>query len=328
MRGWSVTTPAPIAFFTFNRPAHTARSLDALSQSIGFEDHPLVIYCDGPKGEKTSELVQTRAVALAFAESFKAEVVVRDHNLGCAPSIVAGVGELCRQHGSVIVVEDDLVVSPSFLAYMGQALEHYRDCGRVMQVAGHSWIQRPSGLFDAYISPIPTAWGWATWWRAWESCDWNAAESGYAQLQRDPQLRRQFDLDGCFPFSRMLGELAAGSIDSWAILWWWHVFRSRGEAVCPNSSLVYNAGVDGSGAHGRRRRLTTAPGSTVRRLQRTSMRKPPPLLHTWRLPPADLIEPGVQAAIGRSSLARGYLRGRDAQHWLATLKSLVPHHAS
>ena len=38
--------------------------------------------------------------------------------MGLANSIIAGVTELCNRYGRVIVVEDDLVVSPYFLKYM------------------------------------------------------------------------------------------------------------------------------------------------------------------------------------------------------------------
>jgi hypothetical protein len=65
----------------------------------------------------------------------------------------------------VIVLEDDLLVSSGFLAYMNKALE-VQDVERVAQVSGYQFpIGFPPGLSD--FLPVVTSWGWATWKRAW-----------------------------------------------------------------------------------------------------------------------------------------------------------------
>ena len=75
---------------------------------------------------------------------------------------------LCEKYGCVVVVEDDLEVSPDFLKFMFNALERYSDDEDVMQVAGHT-IAPPDDLKkDAFFLPITTTWGWGTWDRAWK----------------------------------------------------------------------------------------------------------------------------------------------------------------
>src|SRR5207253_2516275 len=113
-------------------------------------------------------------------------------NRGLARSVIDGVTRLCGSHGRVIVLEDDLLVSRGFLAYMNEALDRYARHERVMQVAGYSldaFRPEPRALF----LPIATSWGWATWARAWS----HFQEQPVA-LERllDPGYRRGFDMDG------------------------------------------------------------------------------------------------------------------------------------
>ena len=46
---------APIVVFTYARPEHTRKMLDALAGNIGSGESRLFIFCDGPKNEKTVE---------------------------------------------------------------------------------------------------------------------------------------------------------------------------------------------------------------------------------------------------------------------------------
>ena len=113
-----------------------------------------------------------RKILRRRAKSFSATIVERDTNFGLAKSIVDGVNSLCDEYGTVVVVEDDLEVSPDFLKFMSVALERYYDAEEVMQIAGHA-IAPPSDLKNqAFFLPITTTWGWGTWKRAWNSFSW------------------------------------------------------------------------------------------------------------------------------------------------------------
>jgi hypothetical protein len=51
----------------------------------------------------------------------------------------------------------------------------------------------------------------------------------------------------------MLEQQMNGKRDSWAIRWYWSVFKENGLVLFPPLSLVRNNGFDGSGTHGRGR---------------------------------------------------------------------------
>ncbi len=119
---------SPIAFFTYKRPEHTRQSLESLTQNEGAEQSELFIFCDGPKRPEDQEGVrQVREVVRSKQWCGNVLIVERESNMGCANSIISGVTEVCEKYGRVIVLEDDLVLSPFFLDYMNKALELYKD---------------------------------------------------------------------------------------------------------------------------------------------------------------------------------------------------------
>jgi hypothetical protein len=155
---------------------------------------------------------------------------------------------VCAQHGRAIVVEDDLLVAPQFLTFLNRGLEQYADEPNVFQVSGYMFPVAPEISSDGLFLPLISCWGWGTWQRAWSQFDPTAA--GFSRLERDPELRARFNLDGSYDYFGMLKDQVEGRIDSWGVRWLLSVFLKGGLVLYPRRSLVQNVGVDGSGTHG------------------------------------------------------------------------------
>lgn len=235
----------PIALFAYKRAEHTRRALESLVSNHGFRAEDLVVFCDGPRSRSDKRLVEkTREVIHRFGLK-GAKIVERDRNQGLSRSIVQGVAQICKSYGRAIVLEDDLEVSPWFLEYMEEGLRRYQVEERVMQVSGHTFVDCDQAGNKAAFLPLTTTWGWATWDRAWRRFD--ARATGFATLQKNRSLRHQFDLDGAYPYFRLLEEYVAGRADSWGIRWYLTVFLAGGLTLYPGKTLVKNIGLDGSG---------------------------------------------------------------------------------
>ena len=243
-----VSACAPIALFTFKRPEHTRRTLEALARNPEFAQSELHIFCDGSRrADEDAAVLATREVVRQWAHPAKT-VHESPVNRGLAASIIDGVSRLCAAHGRVIVVEDDLVVAPVFLDFLNRGLDSYADDGRVMQISGHMFPVDLSGTdSDAVFLPFTTSWGWATWQRAWAQFD--PAMQAFERLVGDRALRRRFDLDNAYPYFAMLKKQKAREIDSWAIRWYLSVFMRDGLVLYPRRTLIENVGFDGSGTH-------------------------------------------------------------------------------
>jgi len=241
---------APIALFIYKRPEHARRTIASLKACPGFAESPLYVFADGARTRADLPAVQATRAAARELLGPRAVFVERDQNLGLANSIIAGTTELCRRHGRVVVVEDDLVVAPQFLPFLNEGLDAYEDQPGVMQVAGHMFaVPSLADTQEALLLPMTTSWGWATWKRAWDLFDPDA--TGWRErLNADVEIKR-FNLDGSYDYYRMLKRQMSGDIDSWAIRWHYTVFANDGLTLFPPRTLVVNAGLDGSGTHDR-----------------------------------------------------------------------------
>jgi hypothetical protein len=255
-----VTAQAPVAVFAYRRADHLRRTLRSLRSCAGFDGTPLYLFSDGPKGpSEASDVDRVREVAYTELGS-QAEYHLSPVNRGLSGSVITGVRTVLERHETVVVVEDDLELSSSFLAYMSAALERYSGERRVMQVSGHAFqVPELSKRQSALFLPFTTSWGWGTWRRAWEQLDTESV--GWRRLAEDAELRRRFNLGDTYDYATMLERQMSGVGDSWAIRWYWTVFLATGLVLFPPSSLVRNIGMDGTGTHGRGilRRLRPSP---------------------------------------------------------------------
>lgn len=236
---------APIALFTFKRPVHTRAALIALLANPEIYMSPLYIFCDGARNQaEHADVAASRATVRSLAPAH-AVIIERENNLGVDVSIVTEVGELCGRYGRVIVVEDDLEVSPSFLAYMNTALDRYESVHQVVQISGYMFPVNFSTAHTAVFLPYMTSWGWGTWSRALKHFD--GAGHCYIKLVNSFSQRRKFDLDGAYPYFRMLRKNIKKAVPAWDIMFYLSIFFSNNVVLHPVNSLVRNNGFDGSG---------------------------------------------------------------------------------
>lgn len=239
---------APIAFFTYNRPEHTHNSLMSLAENPEAKESELFVFCDAPKEKEHEKGVEeVRQIVRSRQWCGSVHVVERMENLGCAKSIIDGVTRICETFGKIIVIEDDLVLSPHFLGYMNKALDLYEQDQRVVQISGHMFPIRFDNDTDAIFLPFISSWGWATWQRAWKLFDPDM--SGYEKIKKNNKLRHKFDINGSYNYSDMMEAQKDGKIDSWAIRWYMSTFLNDGLTLYPVKTLVENKGFDGSGVH-------------------------------------------------------------------------------
>lgn len=236
---------APIVLFTYNRPDHTQMAVESLLKNIEAKDSDLFIFSDGPKNEKAAEGVKQNRMYIHSITGFKSiHIVEREKNWGLANSLIAGITEVINQYDKVIVVEDDLVLSPYFLQFMNDALEKYKDDDRV-------------GTITAYVPPIKEdlpntfflmyfmCWGWATWKRAWD-----LLEKDPKPLLRGLRFKKtKFDVGGGVGNYGNLYCQKVGLVDSWYVRYYASLFLKGKLSFYPGHTLSANNGLDGTGTH-------------------------------------------------------------------------------
>ena len=242
-----INTLAPIAVVAFNRPDALKSSLASLAQNPLSENSDLFIFIDGPRENHSNEkqkVLQVKSIAEA-ATGFKSITVkASEQNKGLAKSIIGAATELLDQYGKVIVVEDDLYLSPSFLTFMNTMLEAYKNDSRIMQVTGYSVkIRHPERFHcDYYMTHRAHSWSWGTWKDRWETVDWEVKD--FEELAASKKKQKAFNVFGSDLYG-MLKGWKIGLNNSWYVRFCYSMHKQERFSLAPIHSLVRN---DGFGA--------------------------------------------------------------------------------
>jgi hypothetical protein len=235
-----------LAVFSYNRRKHLSSVLADLEAQKNINDFDFHLFCDGFKNKKDLfSVIFNMLTASVWAARTSSRLHLKTRNQGLASSIKSGVDLLLREYQGVTVVEDDLSLSKNFLKFHSECLDFYQANDNVYQISGHTFVDNTECNSTCFF-PITSTWGWSTWPRAWKYYDSSA--TGWP-VDKDSEIRNRFDLDGAYPFSRILDGRIQGNNQSWGILWYWSVFKNNGLVVYPPVSLVENNGFDGSGTH-------------------------------------------------------------------------------
>ena len=238
---------SPIVLFVYARPEHTRKALNSLAQNKEAIESELIIYSDGPKNEKTADLVAEVRTIVAHVSGFKSVTThFSSENKGLSQSIISGVSEVLRKYSSCIVLEDDLVLSPHFLSFMNDGLSKYSTDNRVASIHGYVYPTQAS-LPENFFMKGADCWGWGTWKRAWDLFEEDGSK--LLELLKKKRLVNEFDFGGSHSFSSLLRKQIKGKVDSWAIRWHASIFLQNMLTLYPGQSLVQNIGNDKSGTH-------------------------------------------------------------------------------
>lgn len=239
--------PAPIALFVYARPEHTAKTLEALRRNTMAAESDLVVFSDGARGGADRANVAAVRELVNRVTGFRSITVVeRPRNVGLAKNIIDGVTQVCEARGAVIVLEDDLVSTSHFLRYMNDGLQIYEATTRVASI--HSYMfPMATPLPETFFLRGADCWGWATWKRAWDFFNPNAAE--LLRRLESSGLQKEFDFGGYYPYSEQLRRQAEGRSDTWAARWYASAFLADMLTLHPCRSLVHHLGADGSGTN-------------------------------------------------------------------------------
>ena len=244
---------APIVFFAYNRPHHTRQVLEALHRNKYADESSLFIYTDGPAPDASEEILEAiDAVKKIVHEKKwckKVNIIEAAVNKGLVSSTIEGLTKILNEFGKVIVMEDDVLVSPGFLTYMNDALDFYENNPKVMHISAFARpdIDVTEVKESTYFFYHTTTWGWGTWKRAWDKFTPDAMAVMEAAKKKGGT--RKLNMDGTFEFFWGLHAIAKSNMNSWNTIWHSIVFLNDGLVLYPKKSLVSNIGHDGSGTN-------------------------------------------------------------------------------
>ena|GEM_PF-385691 len=241
---------APIVLFAYNRPQHCLQTLQALKSNALASESILYVFCDGYKdncGEDEKKLVmETRNVVRQGKWCKEVIVFESDKNKGLAESIISGVTEIAEKHGKVIVLEDDIAVSPFFLQYMNDALNFYENEPKVWHISGYAQKFYEKIESDTFFTKHMNCWGWATWADRWKFFE-KDPKAVLARIKRSEIS--EFTYKSKSGYFRQIKSNITGRRNTWAAFWYSTIFFNGGLCLNSKRTFVRNIGMDGSGVH-------------------------------------------------------------------------------
>jgi 2-polyprenyl-3-methyl-5-hydroxy-6-metoxy-1,4-benzoquinol methylase len=239
------STKPPVALFVFNRYEDLQETLDCLKTN---DIDKLYIFADGPRNESDKKGTTKVRELIDAIDWVKTEKVYQNNNKGLSESIQSGLDYVFKFHDNVVVVEDDVCVSPGFYGYMCQTLEFYKDD---KQVAGITGLRYPFSRtyldkyeYDVFFAPRFSSWGWGTWKDTW------------VEMEKNTGKILSYLKSSTIEFSKAGDDIpkTIRALESGQLLGCWDVYclismlRNNQVFVWPKNNMVRNNGI-GTGSH-------------------------------------------------------------------------------
>jgi hypothetical protein len=243
---------SPIILFCYNRHDKVIEVIKNLQENYLAKDSELFVFCDGPKSEKDLIEVRKTHEVLDKISGFKNVVIEkRSLNFGLANSVIYGVNKVLEKHQKLIVLEDDIIVSKSFLKFMNEALDFYENDEKLFSICAFNFdsnlYKKRQYLEDVFfVKKRGSSWGWATWKNRWQKVNFDITD--YEIFKNNKAQIKLFNQYGS-NLSEMLERHMLNKIDSWFIRVTYHQFRNNLGTIFPVKSLAKNIGFDGLGTH-------------------------------------------------------------------------------
>ncbi len=243
---------APVILFAYNRPELVYETLRSLSANLLADVSKLIIFSDGPKPNfDTNEIRKIEEVRrILRLEQWCASVEIREAavNKGLANSVIDGVTEVIEKCGKVIVLEDDVILSPFFLSYMNAALNKYEDRKQVMAIGSWTYFTRRDFKGEPFFFRFVDSIAWGTYKRSWDLFEKDSLKM--LQKLNEQSLLTTFNgFRNIGYFEPMFQKQIEGKIDSWAIRWTATTILNGGLSVFPPVSMAKHMGFTKDSTH-------------------------------------------------------------------------------
>lgn len=212
----------------------------------------LFLYQDGPRGEGDMAGIEAcRKIVSDENIDWECEVHRRylDHNEGCDPSGFRSHQWAFSLADKVMVLEDDVVPSPSFFPFCKEMLDKYENDERISMIAGFNIDEVSPDCSDSYFfTSAFSIWGWASWRRVAQRWD---PSYGFMHdpetLQRLETIAKERRLRS--DMMQMFRDHSQSGKEYFETIYWADMLLHDSLAIMPAKNQINNIGLTGDSTH-------------------------------------------------------------------------------
>ena len=180
----------PIIIAAYNRPNALCRILASLRKANYPQEVKLIISIDGEGSQDVIDMAND--FLWEFGEK---EIVIHEYNLGLRQHILS-CGDLSLNYDGIILLEDDLYVSPVFYHYTIQAFKFYQQDTNVAGISLYAHDFNETALFpfrpmldgsDVFFLQLASSWG-----QCWSAKQWLLFKEWYEKEASQEILSETF----------------------------------------------------------------------------------------------------------------------------------------
>ena len=199
-------------------------------------------------GGKDSKAVSTqdeslqRIYDLAVTLSITLIVRRRHSNAGLAVGVIEGITWFFQHEEFGVILEDDLLISPSFFNFISEAQSRFEVFPDVALISGNNYfaLETNKAILTCHY---PLIWGWATWRDVWSEFISSLGVS------LSPKFNHQISLVVNAFWFTAANQSRSGIVDSWAMSFAHHIRMRSRICISPPQNLVSNKGADSVAHH-------------------------------------------------------------------------------
>ncbi|MEM0965502.1 MAG: nucleotide-diphospho-sugar transferase [Verrucomicrobiota bacterium] len=238
---------SPVLFLVFNRPEQTAEVFQSIRNA---KPSRLYVAADGPRDGRVGEAercCRVREIALSVDWNCEVKTLFRGKNLGCGKAVSEGISWFFENEEMGIVLEDDVLVLPRWLAFADELLVRYKDDYRIGSISAQSPNLESRVDQSYWFSSAFLCWGWASWRRVWRDFDFEIADEGKG-IRDFTSLHRFY-----YPFevrwNRVVERLRNNQVDTWDYRVQLCFFKNKYLSIVPSANAVTNIGFGEDATH-------------------------------------------------------------------------------
>ena len=243
MKKYKVISPVLIIFY--NRIDKTKNILENLLESNN-DFSNLYFSVDGPKNYEDIDKIQEviRLLKIYKKKLNNVEIIVNEKNLGLQQNIVKSIDYVLGINDTIIVLEDDHIVSPEFFHFCDHMLNKFRSNKKIFQISGSCYLPNKFKKDDIFFSKMPDCVGWATWKNSWQKL--RRSFSLYEIYQKKIVQNYFNNLSKTHWFYEYLfrEHYASQKKGLWSTWWQLTIICEDGLSVNPMKNLVIHDGLD------------------------------------------------------------------------------------